>query len=109
MKLTKRQLRRIVEQAVAANKRDELMDAIKSKFGIKFAETTEEFGTTPGGIWLSGESGDEMPDGLPIFDYYAGEQGPFEFGVHKDFSAFIEPYGFFAEWRDPGTIMLWEM
>ena len=109
MKITKRQLRRIIEQAVTVDKRDELMDALKSKFGIKFVETSEEFGTTPGGIWLSGESGDDMPDGMPIFDYYAEGQGPYDLGVHEDFTAFIEPYGFFAEWNDPGTIMLWRI
>ena len=119
MKITKKQLRRIIKESISQYgnddrvehhpKRDELMDAIFNRFGLK-SRTTEEFGSSPGGIWLSGEDGTTASDGVPLFDSYAGGMGPYDdFGVHTEFNNFIEPYGFFAEWYDPGTLMLWEM
>ena len=117
MKISKRQLRRIIKEEVSRYnddrverdpERDALMDALEAKYGIK-ARTTEEFGTGPGGVWLSGESDVPMDsDGLPMFDYYL-DMDPYEFGVHPEFSSFVSQYGFFPEWNDPGTLMLWRM
>ena len=109
IKLTRNKLRRIIKEelkTMSVDKRDQLMDALEDKYGLN-VRTTEEFGSGPGGVWLSGES--DIPktsDGLPLFDYYM-DVDPYEFGVHPEFSKFIEPYGFFAEWNDPGTLMLW--
>jgi len=124
MKITRKQLRRIIKESmpaggvpdvvgavtgVSGEERRQLMDAIQKKFGLKHVRTTEEFGTSPGGIWLSGESDVPVSDGgLPMYDYYM-DMDPYEFGVHPEFSRFIEDYGFFAEWNDPGTLMLWEV
>ena len=118
MKITKRQLRRIIKETVSQYgnddrieyhpKRDELMDAIYKEFGIR-SRTTEEFGSTPGGVWLSGESNvPETAEGLPMFDYYLNVE-PYVFGVHPDFEEFVGKYGFFPEWNDPGTLMLHKM
>ena len=118
MKITRRQLRRIIKETVSQYgnddrienhpKRDELMDAIHKEFGLR-SRTTEEFGSSPGGVWLSGESDvPETVEGLPMFDYYL-DMDPYEFGVHPDFVKFVGKYGFFPEWNDPGTLMLWEM
>ena len=43
-----------------------------------------------------------------MFDYYL-DMDPYEFGVHPDFVKFVGEYGFFPEWNDPGTLMLWRM
>ena len=92
---------------VAGEERRQLMDALEKEYGLK-ARTTEEVGTGHGGVWLSGESGVPMDrDGLPMFDYYL-DMDPYEFGVHPDFLEFVGEYGFFPEWNDPGTLMLWE-
>jgi hypothetical protein len=136
MKITKRQLRRIIKEAAGKDfftdreanphdetmygepeggydqshdERDRLMKLLMVEFPLKHVRTTEEFGSDSGGIWLSGESGETMPDGLPIFNYYSGDVEPYEFGVHKDFSEFLGKYDYFAEWHDPGTIMIWKM
>jgi len=106
MKITKRQLRRIIREASAIDNRNELINSLERDFNIT-ARTTEEFGGNPGGIWLNGESGEEASDGLRLFDYYANDGDPYTFGVHKEIENFIDPYGFYAEWYDPGTIMLW--
>ena len=111
MKITKRQLRRIIKEQIESmtvDKRDQLMDALEDKYGLE-VRTTEEFGSGPGGIWLSGASGVPMDrDGLPMFDYHL-DMDPYEFGVHPEFSSFVGEYGFFPEWNDPGTLMLWRM
>ncbi len=93
---------------MTVDKRDQLMDALESKYGLN-ARTTEEFGSGSGGVWLSGESDvPETAEGLPMFDYYL-DMDPYEFGVHPDFVKFVGEYGFFPEWNDPGTLMLWRM
>ena len=109
MKITKQQLKRIIKEelgSMTVDKRDQLMDALEDKYGLE-VRTTEEFGSGPGGVWIAAESSDvETSGGLPLFDYHLNME-PYEFGVHPEFSKFIEPYGFFAEWNDPGTLMLW--
>ncbi len=124
VRITKRQLRRIIKEAmpkggvpdvvgavsgVSGEERRQLMDALEKKYGLA-VKTTEEFGSSPGGIWLSGEDGTTASDGVPLFDSYAGGMDPYDdFGVHTEFNDFVESYGFFAEWYDPGTLMLWRM
>ena len=118
MKITKRELRKIIKESISQYgnddrvehhpKRDEVMDAIYKEFGLK-SRTTEEFGGSPGGVWISGESDQlQTAEGLPMFDYYL-DMDPYEFGVHPEFSSFVSQYGFFPEWNDPGTLMLWRM
>ena len=118
-RITKRQLRRIVKETISQYgnddrvenhpKRDELMDALHEKYGL-MSRTTEEFGSSPGGVWINAESNvPESDDGLPLFDYYINSD-PYMFGIHPDFEAFvIDNYGFAPEWNDPGTLMLWSI
>ena len=114
MKTTKRQLRKIIREALShvreASNRDDLMDAVKNTFGLKHVRTTEEFDGTPGGVWLSAEEGTLVPGSdLPLFDYYL-DVDPYVFGIHPDFEAFVvDRYGFAPEWNDPGTLMLWPL
>jgi|TARA_R110001583_G_scaffold164565_1_gene317081 hypothetical protein len=129
VKITKRQLRRIIKESMPGvdhqvrelwdsdeeestdQKREELMTAVKSKFGLRHVRTTEEFDGTPGGVWLSGEEGATLAtdSDLPLFDYYL-DVDPYTFGIHPDFEAFvIDKFGFAPEWNDPGTLMLWPL
>ena len=119
MKISTQKLRRIIREAISQYgnddrvenhpKRDELMDALQKKYGIK-SRTTEEFGSSPGGVWINAESNvPESDDGLPLFDYYINSDA-YIFGIHPDFEAFvIDNYGFAPEWNDPGTLMLWSI
>ena len=134
MKITKRQLRKIIRESIneygdrypeeryddpgmdpfddqeedAHPEREELMVALKAKYGLQ-TRTSEDFGTGEGGIWINAES--DVPEtvgGLPLFDYYL-DMDPYEFGVHPEFSKFVQGHGFFAEWNDPGTLTLYRM
>ena len=77
-----------------------------------FLRTTEEFygdKDRAGGIWTSGENGYEDEKGNLLFDYYEEFGSNWVFGVNKDFSDWLEKRGWFCEWYDAGTIMIWEL
>lgn len=90
-----------------ATNREVLMDILESKYPKMFLRTTEEFSGSKGGIWTSGE--DDLPakDGRPLFDYYA-DGNKYELGVHNEIGDLLTKHGWYAEWYDCGTIMLWE-
>jgi argininosuccinate synthase len=80
--------------------RDEMMTWLKSK-GVQVIGTTEEFyGTDENkGIWVSGEGSD-------LFDYYR-ESWYNSHGVQPKLNEQTEKRGWYYEWHDVGTMMLW--
>ena len=87
--------------------RDNLMDLIEDRFDITFMRTSEEFNGQEGGIWISGENGDTNKDGLLLIDYYTRNPDNYHFGVHKDLTSLLDQHNYFAEFHDPGTIIIW--
>jgi len=87
--------------------RDNLMDLIEDQFDITFMRTSEEFNGQEGGIWISGENGDTNKDGLLLIDYYTRNPDNYHFGVHKDLTSLLDQHNYFAEFHDPGTIIIW--
>lgn len=86
--------------------RDELMKVMVTKYGLGFVKTTEEFDGEEGGIWLGG-SDSLMPNGKDeMFNYYHGGS-KYPQGVHKDLAKFLDKCGWYGQFADPGTIMLW--
>lgn len=75
---------------------------------MEFVRTTEEFDGSKGGIWLSAENGDTY-GGLEIFNYWAENHRVYDLGVLKKFQEMCKKYGWFPEWHDCGTIMLWKI
>ena len=88
--------------------REEMMKALKEKFKLSHIDTTENFNGSEGGIWLSGENGELASDGRELFDYYSEDYNNYEFGVHNEFNDFCDENGWYPEWNDPGTLMVWE-
>jgi hypothetical protein len=80
--------------------RDEMMEALKAK-GVHVVGTTKDFGIGGEGIWISGESTTDL------FDYYA-EMWYDTFGVQPELNQFVEDNGWYFEWYDVGTMMIWE-
>jgi hypothetical protein len=80
--------------------RDEMMTWLKTK-GVNVVGTTEQFyGEGEGkGIWVSGEDSD-------LFDYYR-ESWYNTFGVQPKLNEQTEKRGWYYEWHDAGTMMLW--
>jgi hypothetical protein len=88
--------------------REKMMELLEAKYPQMFLRTTEEFDGGKGGIWTSGEDGLAGKDGFALFDYYA-EGKRYQFGVHTEIYNFLEKHGWYAEWYDCGTIMLYEI
>jgi len=88
--------------------RDELIIALEAKYPQAF-RTSEEFNGSEGGIWTSGEDG-TTENGLEIFDYYSQDGGSssYTFGVLNSLHNYLEEHGWYGEWNDPGTMMIWE-
>jgi hypothetical protein len=79
--------------------RDRMIIALREK-GVHVCGTTEEFGISNDGIWISGES-------TPIlFDYYS-ERWMDTFGVQPTLNDYVEENGWYFEWYDAGTMMVW--
>jgi hypothetical protein len=81
---------------------------------LDFVRTTEEFfGDDPvslppdyiSGIWVSGENGDTYRR-KRIFNYYQ-ESPLYTGGVLKSFSEELAKHGWYCEWHDPGTVLIY--
>lgn len=83
--------------------RDQMMDWIGKS--MKFVRTTEDFNGSKGGIWLSAENGDTFK-GRPIYDYYA-EGSAYDLGVLAAWEKELNNRGWYSEWNDAGTVMVW--
>ena len=88
--------------------RENLMAELSAKYPKMFLRTTEEFDGGEGGIWSSGEDGLEDEEGLPLFSYYSEAHSLYEFGVRIPLAKWLAERGWYAEWHDAGTIMLYE-
>jgi hypothetical protein len=89
---------------------DEMLNLLEQKYPKMFLKPSEQFGASyKGGIWSSGENGDLAKDGFKLFNYYAEDpkERRYVLGVHKEIGNFLEKHGWYAEWYDCGTIMLW--
>ena len=89
-----------------ATTREQMMELLKAKYPNMFLRTTEEFDGCKDGIWTSGEESPSAKDGFPLFNYYA-EGNRYDLGVHTEIYDFLEGHGWYGEWHDCGTIMLW--
>ncbi len=88
--------------------RDDFIDHLKTKFGMAFVSTTEEFNGSEGGVWVSGESGD-VYKGKIIYNYYSEDHKNYELGVLNRFEKQINKIGWYSEWYDAGTVMIWPL
>ena len=84
-------------------KRETLIKNLEKK-GIIVRGTTEEFNNVDGGIWISAE----CLENEFHFDYYAMSSA-YDLGVRATLVDFLEKRGWYTEWNDPGTMMLWEI
>lgn len=85
--------------------RDAFIALLKDKYKFTFVRTTEDFDGSKGGIWTSGESSPSL-GGKKIYNYY-GSGAAYELGVLKKFEAAINKLGWYSEWYDAGTMMIW--
>jgi len=87
--------------------REELIKILQTKYALNFTKNSEEFDGEEGGIWLGGSEGLVMPDGkTEMFNYYHGGS-KFPQGINKDFANFLAKRGWYGQFADPGTVLLW--
>ena len=75
---------------------------------MDFVRTTEEFNGSQGGIWVSGENMDEYK-GRVIYDYYSEDYKNRTFGVDNRWEKELNKRGWYSEWHDAGTSMIWPL
>jgi hypothetical protein len=75
---------------------------------MDFVRTTEEFNGSQGGIWVSGENMDEYK-GRVIYDYYSEDYKNRTFGVDNKWEKELNKKGWYSEWYDAGTSMIWPL
>jgi hypothetical protein len=85
--------------------RDALMNLLETKYKIKTVRTSEEFNGQTEGIWVAGDNGEEM-SGNKIFDYY-NSSAKYANGILKQVRGAVEKTGWWFEWNDPGTLIIW--
>jgi len=97
-----------VEEAVVneAKKldRDAMMDWLDQT--LSFTRTSEEFDGAKGGIWTTGENGEEWK-GKVIYAYYSEDYKNRTFGVLNSWEKELNKRGWYSEWYDAGTVMIW--
>jgi hypothetical protein len=69
--------------------------------GVYVIGTTEEFSGQEGGIWVGGEENDGL------LEYYNNNSSKFTLGVDKKLKEAVKKRGWWFEWNDPGTMMVW--
>jgi hypothetical protein len=80
-----------------------MMSALE-KAGVQVCGTTDEFYGSKNdnnGIWVAA---DHTPE---LFDYDSSEWLD-TFGVHPKLDKLVEGNGWYFEWYDPGTMMVWK-
>jgi len=90
--------------------RETLMTDIKKQFpDIRIHGTTEDFDGHEGGVWVSGEEGTDESTGLSLFDYYTEDMREifYVMMVYKPLHDFLHACEWYAEFQDPGTVMLY--
>ena len=80
--------------------RKQIIKSLQEK-GVNVVGITEEFNGAIGGVWISAEGTEQW------FNYHS-ERWYDTFGVNPKLHNFVEINGWYFEWHDAGTIMLWE-
>ncbi len=103
---SKRSIEESVVNEAKELSRDEMMKIMHTKYGLNFVKKSEEFDGEEGGIWLGGTD-PLMPNAKDaMFNYYHGGS-KYPQGVHKDLAKFLDKCGWYGQFADPGTVMLW--
>ena len=91
--------------------REKLISKLQKAYPTITLRTTEEFNGNEGGIWTSGEDAPMDRTYMPIFDYYVEDykEANYIMGVRVHLHEFLKRNGWYAEWYDAGTMMLWEI
>tara|TARA_R110002153_G_scaffold49128_2_gene138592 strand:+ start:677 stop:955 length:279 start_codon:yes stop_codon:yes gene_type:complete len=87
--------------------RDKMLEMLSEYTAV--TGTTEDFDGSEGGIWINAENGSCDDNGLPYFEYYSDAMmdDSYTMGVLTTLNEFAEKNGWYFEWYDAGTIMMY--
>jgi len=91
--------------------REALVSKLEKSYPKMNVRVTEDFfcaGDCNTGIWLCGEDDIVDKKGSQIFSYY-NDSTKYKFGVINHLVRFLERNGWYPEWYDAGTIMLYPL
>ena len=90
--------------------REKMMEILMTKYKFSHVRTSEDFyGEEEGkGIWMSAENGEKIY-GKRIFDSWTMDDKHYDIGVLRKFAVQIEKLGWYCEWYDCGTMMIYEI
>ena len=87
--------------------REDLMQLLREKYPNMFLRTSEQFSSEyKNGIWTSCEESSLAKDGCPLFNYDSISPR-YELGIHSEIYKLLEEHGWYCEWYDAGTILIW--
>lgn len=90
-----------------STERYELMSILTKKFPKMWMKESEEFGAPRNGIWTGEGSYDN--DGCEMFNYYANPTSTlYDMGINKELVDILDEHGWFAEWYDSGTVLIYK-
>jgi len=84
--------------------REKMMAWIEKTMNV--AGTTEEFNGSTEGIWLCGECDDEYKGDI-IYSYYSEDYKNREFGVLNSWEKELKKRGWYSQFYDAGTVMVY--
>jgi len=89
--------------------RTDLVKKLNIEYPSLSAELSEDKGFTDGGIWVDAESSTDK-EGLPLFDYWTEDYKEvlYVMKVRKPLYELLDKAGYFAEFQDAGTVLIWE-
>jgi hypothetical protein len=79
--------------------REQMMDLLKT-LGANVRGISEDFDWSTGRIWIAAD------DNTKLFNYYS-ERWVDTFGVNPKLNKLVEDNGWYFEWYDAGTMMVW--
>ena len=83
--------------------REEMMLWLSQQGGCHVVGTTEEFDGEEDGIWIAADSTPKL------FQYYSQGKPGFEAGVEKKLHTQTGQRGWYFQFNDPGTVMVWKI
>ena len=93
--------------------REKMMEILKTKYKISHVRTSEEYFTDKDnnkGIWIGvSKEDEERLYGKRIFDSWTMDSKNYDIGVLRKFEIQIKKLGWYCEWNDCVTMMIWEI
>lgn len=89
--------------------RDNLIEKLEKMYPGMMLQPSEEFDGRKGGTWTSAENSPIDKQGLKLFNPYCEDyiEKNYRLDVRIPFADMLEEYGWYCEYIDAGTVMIY--